>query len=149
MIILEDCNINLLKVSSSTNLISLFQNYDCGCTHDLITRPGSGGCIDHIFSKLTERLNIDSVECTLSGHSININIENLRAKDYLRDFDASDLTNTLISFIETAVTKLNRPLPFELTPWINRNLQKLVSFKHRLLRKRRRSRNNGNIEIVL
>lgn len=178
LIVLGDANIDLLQTSCCVDYCSVFQNYGCESAHNLITRPNSATCIDHIFSNISEMLIIDSVECSLSDHNMlfcrvkkpnftskyvecsKIHTDFGKARTILGQtlphcfipFTATGLTNEVLSCIEGAVrlstvrTMHRREIRFELTPWINKDLQGLILLKEKLLLKRRSSRNKSNIE---
>lgn len=69
IIILGDANIDLLQ-TSCCEYNAIFQSYSCESVHNMITRPVSGKCIDHIFSNISESITVDSIECPLSDHNM-------------------------------------------------------------------------------
>lgn len=69
--------------------------------------------------------------------------------------NASELTNTLVNCMESAmnsstiVSKSKKHLRFEIAPWINKNLQELILWKEKLLRKRRRVKERRSVNDIL
>lgn len=129
MIVVGDANIDLFQSLCCVDYCSMFQNYDCESAHSLITRPASGTCIDHVFSNISGRLSIDSVECALSDHnmlccrvgesasvgryleSTKVYCDYFKAKQILCEtlpadcfpFTAASLTDEVISCVQSAV----------------------------------------------
>ncbi|XP_075158035.1 uncharacterized protein LOC142231305 [Haematobia irritans] len=69
-IILGDSNIDLLKLPIRNNLLGILQCYGYKNCHELVTRPSTGSCIDHIYSNVERDLQINSIECQLSDHNL-------------------------------------------------------------------------------
>lgn len=181
IITIGDSNVDLFQNPHFNDLLTTFQNYDCDSAHNLITRPVSNTCIDHVFSNFSEKIYVDSVEFSLSDHNIicckfkkelvkneyveikKAHCDYAKAKEYLLNnlpidyysYNSSELTNVLVQCMKdaidssTVVTKSRKQVRFDLTPWVNKNLQNLILYKEKLLRRRRRSRNQQNLEDIL
>lgn len=176
IVILGDSNIDLYRSSDYGELESMVQNYDCYNAHNLVTRPESGSCIDHIFSNVSEKLFVDSIECDLTDHNLlsckyvtkKVEKENLvtlrkfcdyrKAKEILKetlpenydDLNVSELADELMACMgaamdqSTTVKESVTMLQFDMAPWINKNLQRLILLKRKLLERRRKVKRREN-----
>lgn len=171
LIVLGDSNIDLYRSVHFGELKNLFLVYDCQNCHEMITRPASNACIDHVFSNFSSSIAIDSVECGLTDHNIILckfkssfqSTEYIERKKFICDYYkvrehlqknmnvnltnvTTDCAKDVISMVSDAVSnstseiKYRELLKYEITPWINRNLQNLIEFKEKLLKKRRKCR---------
>lgn len=68
-LIVGDSNVDFLN-SSSDDVSNIICHYDfCNC-HYLITRPTSKTSIDNTFSNLSNKMSVNSIECSMSDHNI-------------------------------------------------------------------------------
>lgn len=127
-IILGDSNIDLIDSNSSSDLLSILSCVDYESCHQLISRPMSNTCIDHVYSNLATRLCIDSIESTLSDHNIiwcqmgnvmrkkneppqkikNYNFDNISSEIQIEmdKFDHTDDPSADLEIITSAITKI-------------------------------------------
>ncbi|XP_075147172.1 uncharacterized protein LOC142221345 [Haematobia irritans] len=181
LVVVGDANIDLIQNPCKVDLLSLLQNYDCKIAHKLVTRPDSGTCIDHVFSNFSERLFIDSVECSLSDHnmifckmemqvipertkeSFRSYCDFSKAKDVLKKnlpenflpYTSTGIADNVIRTMEnaicksTVVLKAKEDIRFDISPWINEDLKKLIHLKEKLLKRRRKDCRKGDINEQL
>lgn len=110
-IIVGDSNIDFLNNSLSTNVMDILTSYGYRNCHTLVTRPGSGTCIDNVYSNIPEDLIIDTIECCLTDHNlISCKLKtHADTSEYLEttrkicDYSRAkeNLTNSLLTFQET------------------------------------------------
>ncbi|XP_075160495.1 uncharacterized protein LOC142233449 [Haematobia irritans] len=181
IVLVGDTNIDRYHSSYYNEMLDLFQSFGCENAHEMVTRPLSDTCIDHVFSNFVERVDVDSVECDISDHNLvfckikskimrNDFVEVMKtkcdyqkAKRYLSDelspdfgsLNVQDQTDRLTSCIQgaiarsTTVSKTLKHARFMMTPWINVNLQHLITIKFKLLKRRKKERGNGAIQDSL
>ncbi|XP_075158740.1 uncharacterized protein LOC142231945 [Haematobia irritans] len=181
IVLVGDTNIDRYHSSYYNEMLDLFQSFGCENAHEMVTRPLSNTCIDHVFSNFVERVDVDSVECDISDHNLvfckikskimrNDFVEVMKtkcdyqkAKRYLSDelspdfgsLNVQDQTDRLTSCIQgaiaysTTVSKTLKHARFMMTPWINVNLQHLITIKFKLLKRRKKERGNEAIQDSL
>lgn len=84
-----DSNIDILNQSSSEELINLLNNYNLKNCHNMLTRSVSGSSIDHIYSNVQDRLNVESIECDITDH--NIIVCRIGIETQKRDFTENNI----------------------------------------------------------
>lgn len=171
LILLGDTNIDQFRGPKFDEFKDILLNYDCRSCHQLVTRPKSKSCIDHVFSNIYDKICIDSVECNLTDHNIicckvkgnfipSKYIEKKRkycdiskVKEHLQknllsnSENVDDCVKDLISITSKAITEATvdvnckKRVQFDMTPWVNINLQNLILYKEKLLKRRRKSKN--------
>ncbi|XP_075157940.1 uncharacterized protein LOC142231206 [Haematobia irritans] len=181
IVLVGDTNIDRYHSSYYNEMLDLFQSFGCENAHEMVTRPLSNTCIDHVFSNFVERVDVDSVECDISDHNLvfckikskimrNDFVEVMKtkcdyqkAKRYLSDelspdfgsLNVQDQTDRLTYCIQgaiaysTTVSKTLKHARFMMTPWINVNLQHLITIKFKLLKRRKKERGNEAIQDSL
>lgn len=170
-----DSNIDILNQHQSEELVNLLNSFNFVNCHNMITRPCSNTCIDHVYS------NLESVECKLSDHNIISCRLDIKTPNYsfrqvtyrycnfnsVKRFIQNNIplenvyhhpstgTAALISLIQTAIKNatteknLKRACKNEITPWVNGNLQKLINYKKRLLKVRKKMHGDLDFEELL
>lgn len=69
-IFVGDANIDGLEVNEFSDILYTLSAYDFQNCHNLITRPLSSSCLDHVYSNILRPMAIDSIECNLSDHNL-------------------------------------------------------------------------------
>ncbi|XP_075162787.1 uncharacterized protein LOC142235420 [Haematobia irritans] len=146
LIVVGDSNIDLNRDQRSVDYCSMFQSYDCESAHNMITRPETGTCIDHVFSNVSSRLFIDSIECKLSDH----NLICCKVKMQANAPGFIETTNTCVDFIK-ARSILNEILPGNFLPYTATGLTKevLSSIQHAVQESSNTVRRKTEIRFVL
>lgn len=180
-IFVGDANIDAIDINAFTDVSNILQNCDfCNC-HELITRPKSHSCLDHVYSNLSKQMFIYSVECNLTDHnliycSIDLNVplhdvvqheytvcdyEKLKTnvRTQFQTFmifgnpteDAQNFIKCIQKAVDNStVTKFcNSNIKSKIAPWINGNLHKLIAYKERLLKMRRKCPGNEIVKLQL
>lgn len=176
-----DANVDALHNENFSAVSNMLLNYDFRNCHEMITRPVSRTCLDHVYSNILGSMSIMAVGCMLTDHNliycqVNIDeqLDNIVRHNYsFCDYDKLKTTidshlqtlsllgaptedlNNFVTHVKTAVdcSTVTKPLNVNqrnaIAPWINGNLLKLIDYKNRLLKLRRKCRNNDSINSQL
>lgn len=180
-IFVGDSNIDASEFTCFADISNTLSNYNFKNCHNLITRPNSNTCLDHVYTNISKPMTIYSIECSLSDHNLiycmvdlNVQLRDVTQNSYLvcdyiklktcvetqlRSLSLSgnptDDAKKLFACINSAIdsstaTKIrNYNLKNKLTPWLNGNLLKLIAYKERLLKLKRKSPENENLKTQL